>query len=219
MKKISKVLSVTGLALAIFGGGVIPSAAAEGEQSKPAVQQGNALDLSDKSSYQISEVLTFDQITEQIAKDTNTPKEQVVQQMLSQNKARGPQAAAVMLADTYRTISSSFTVTSSYKPTARFYCATNEGGGSFRAIREIKYINMDRSSNGMSKAFGGTLQAHLQDPNRIYYIVNGDFFNNGSTTVNGGVSINIGESGSVTFGISSTSNHYKYAYVEANAYF
>ncbi|KXY31490.1 hypothetical protein [Bacillus mycoides] len=180
--------------------------------------QGNVFDLGDQSITQMSEVLTFEELADQIAKDTNSPKEKIIQQLLSSNQSRGKSMSATFAA-TYRTISDSFTVTRTYKPSVRFYCETTEGGGSFRAIREIKYINMNRSSNGMSKAFGGTVQANLEDPNRIFYIVNGDFYNNGSTTVNGGVSITLGQYGSVNFGASSTSNHFKYTYVEDNAHF
>ena len=49
---------------------------------------------------------------------------------------------------------------------------------------------MDRSSNGFSKQFGGTVYANLEKKTekRIYWNVNGEtFYDNGSTSVQGGV--------------------------------
>ncbi|WP_257144490.1 hypothetical protein [Bacillus thuringiensis] len=47
MKKISKVLSVAGLSLAIFGGGTIASAA-ENNTVDSTIKKGNVLDLTDQ---------------------------------------------------------------------------------------------------------------------------------------------------------------------------
>ncbi|AJH73412.1 hypothetical protein DJ86_3860 [Bacillus cereus ATCC 4342] len=217
MKKISRVLSVAGLSLAIFGGGTIASAA-EDNTVDSNVKKGNVLDVSDQSNVQMGEVLTFGELVNQIAEDTNKPKEEVYQQLLAQGKARG-QSTEATLAATFRTLTSEFEVTLFYSPSVRFYCETNEWGGSFRGIKEIKYINMNRSSGGITKTFTGTVQANLEDANRIFYIVNGDFYNNGTTTVNGGVSITLGKSGSANFSASYASNHYKYTYKEGNIYF
>lgn len=96
----------------------------------------------------------------------------------------------------------------------RFYVQTEKGGGSFRDIMKILAGNMNRSYNGISKQFGGSVQTFLLNSNRIRFIVNGDFYNNGTTTVNTGVNIGIGSSATVSFGISSSSNHYKYVYIE-----
>ncbi|MEB8857316.1 hypothetical protein P4H06_12990 [Bacillus cereus] len=74
MKKISKVLSVAGLSLAILGGGTIASAA-ENNTVDSTVKKGNVLDLSDQSNVQIGEVLTFGELVNQIAADTNKPRE------------------------------------------------------------------------------------------------------------------------------------------------
>ncbi|PFV97020.1 hypothetical protein COL21_13230 [Bacillus thuringiensis] len=217
MKKISRVLSVAGLSLAIFGGGTIASAA-EGNTADSTVKKGNVLDLSDQSNVQMSEVLTFGELVNQIAADTNKPREEISQQLMNQGKARG-QSSAATLAATYRTLTSNFSVTPFYSPSLRFYCETNEWGGSFRGIKEIKHINMNRDANGLSKTFIGTVQANLEDPNRIFYIVNGDFHNNGTTTFNGNVSITVGKTGSVGFNASYATSHYKYIYKEGYVYF
>lgn len=78
----------------------------------------------------------------------------------------------------------------------------------------ILSANMNRSYNGTSKQFGGTVYTHLQHANRIFYRVEGDFYNNGITTFNGGVNLSIDNSGSINFGLSNASNHFIYAYIE-----
>ncbi|MEF7637829.1 hypothetical protein [Bacillus thuringiensis] len=78
---------------------------------------------------------------------------------------------------------------------------------------------MNRDASGLCKTFSGTVQANLEGPNRIFYIVNGDFHNNGTTTFDGNVSITVGKHGSVGFSASYATSHYKYTYKEGNVYF
>lgn len=122
-------------------------------------------------------------------------------------------------AGTYRVISSTFDVTSVYRPSLEFYCQTSEWSGSFRSIEKILNIGMNRYSNNRSKQFNGSVYANLEDPNRIYWIVNGNFYDNGTTSVNGGVNIGIGEKSSVNFSVSYSSNYYAYAYKTGYARF
>lgn len=110
---------------------------------------------------------------------------------------------------TYRTISTRVTVTNSYKPSISFYCEISEYG-SYHGIIRILKAEINRNYNGMSKQFSGSLYVNLERADRIFYIINGDFFNNGSSTLSGGLNIGVGESASVNFGGSYVSNHYKY---------
>ncbi|GEM05482.1 hypothetical protein HMI01_24700 [Halolactibacillus miurensis] len=50
-------------------------------------------------------------------------------------------------------------------------------------------------------------------------MLNGDFYNNGTTTYNGSLNIGIGKYGSVSFGVSHATNWYKYKYQEGHKYF
>ncbi|MBP3039713.1 hypothetical protein J9303_09460 [Bacillaceae bacterium Marseille-Q3522] len=119
----------------------------------------------------VSEVLTFDELVEQLASDYGISKEQASSQVIA-NYANSRAISAKQASDyainaTFRTIGTTFTVTSSYKPSLRFYCETSEGGY-FRGILKILNVGMDRSYNGMSKAFGGDVYVNLEDPNRIF---------------------------------------------------
>ena len=119
---------------------------------------------------------------------------------------------------TYRTISTQITVTNSYKPSISFYCETSEYG-TYHGIIRVLRTEINRNYNGMSKQFSGSLYVNLEQADRIFYIINGDFFNNGSSTLSGGLNIGIGESASVNLGGSYVSNHYKYVYHEGRVHF
>jgi hypothetical protein len=170
----------------------------------------------------ISDVLTFSEITEQIAIDEGISKTEAANRIITQQQKTSNlsarSATQVAVAATYRTISSSFSVTSTYKPSVRFYCQTSEGGG-FRGIVKILNVNLNRAYSGISKQFSGSVYTKLEDPNRIFWIVNGDFYNNGTTSGGGGVDIGVGGAASINFNVSYSSNHYKYAYKEAYTYF
>ena len=163
----------------------------------------------------ISEVMTFDQLAERISNDQKITIKQATESIINNNLGKSLYS---IKAATYRTISNSFTVTSTYKPTMNFYCETTESGG-FRAIKKILNVGMNRSYGGVSKQYQGSVYVKLEDPNRIYYNVNGDFYNNGTTTVNGGISVGVGSSATVKFGISHASNHFKYCYTEKRVTF
>lgn len=167
----------------------------------------------------VSEVLTFDEITQRIAKDNNISINEAKEQVVNNFNKDAVRTAGVETAGvtaysaTYRTITQYFTVYPEYQPSLNFYCQTTEGGY-FHAIEKILNVGMNRSYNGMSKGFGGTVYVNLEDPNRIFWIVNGDFTNNGTTTVNGGVNIGLGGEDVINFGISYSTSIYKYHYQE-----
>ena len=171
----------------------------------------------------ISKVLTFDEIVDAIARDNQISKAQAANQVISGFASKNSNslnltAKAVASRATYRTVSSYFTVTSEYKPTMRFYCETSESG-SFHGIVKILNVNMNRKYNGLTKQFGGTVYTNLEDANSIFYTVDGDFYNTGTTTFGGGVNIGLGEGSSVNFNASSTSDYYAYCYVEEHCPF
>lgn len=118
----------------------------------------------------------------------------------------------------YRVLSAYFTVTSSYVPHLDFYCVTAEGGNfrNINSIYNVQLVRQDRSNKNLSKQFNGDIQVWLRNHNKIEYVVNGDFYNNGTTTVSVGLSgsVGVGKAGKVSLSasITSSSNHYKYCY-------
>lgn len=116
---------------------------------------------------------------------------------------------------TYRTLSVSLTVTSTYRPRIEFYCRTSESG-SYWGILSIYSVQLVRSYSGISKQFTGNISVWLRSAYQIEYTINGDFYNNGTTTVSGGggLDLGIGESVNISLNASMSyeSNHYKYFY-------
>lgn len=56
--------------------------------------------------------------------------------------------------------------------------------------------------------FAGNIYANLEDPNRIYWHIDGDFYDKGTTTGSGAVDIGVGEGATVSFGLSYADNYY-----------
>lgn len=169
-----------------------------------------SLDINDPT-LQTSEVLTFEEITEQISNDLEISISEAQTLVVENSDSQSRMSAQ---AATYRTLSQQFTVTTSYKPTMRFYCQTSESG-LFHGIVKIMTVNMIRGYNGVTKQFGGTVYVNLERSDKIFYTINGDFYNNGTTSYNAGVNLGVGKSANISFGVSQSSNHYKYRYVEA----
>lgn len=159
-----------------------------------------------------------------IAKDNNISKEnaanQIIKKFYKDNIKKGnysisslSDAKSIALQSTYRSVTATFNVTAAYHPALRFYCETSEGDYMWGILR-ILNVGMNRYSNGFSKQFSGSVYTNLEDGGTIYWTVNGDFYDNGTTNVSGGVNIGIGSSATVNFSVSYSSNHYAYCYKE-----
>lgn len=160
----------------------------------------------------ISDVMTYDEIVKQLAIDKNisiAEAQKIIGSPITTIMSKDGYPIKIM-ANTYRTITNQFTVTSEYKPSMRFYCRTSEGG-SFHGIIEILNVDMSRSYQGRSYAFGGSVYTNLENANTIYYSIDGDFYEHGTTTVSGGVKIGIGDSATINFELSNASNWYAIA--------
>lgn len=114
----------------------------------------------------------------------------------------------------YGYIKKEILVTNTYKPTAMFYTKWQYTSGHETpdAIVNILNASLNRSYNGRTKQFSGTLFYHLESYNKLFFELNGDFYDNGSTTYTGGASIGVKENSSINFSISYSSNHYKYVF-------
>ena len=84
-------------------------------------------------------------------------------------------------------------VTSYNKPYIEFYCQVYAGGNFFN-INSIYNVELVRKAYGssISKQFRGDLKVWLRSTQKIEYVINGDFYNNGTTTSSGGIGVNAG---------------------------
>ncbi len=119
----------------------------------------------------------------------------------------------------YVTIKRTVTVTSEYSCYPYFRFKAQTFGGVPALLVSLNYANIDRAYNGISKQFGGTLFVNLDDSTNFYWDLNGDFYNNGTTTGGFSGSINVGNVVNIGFSASETSNHYKYIQHDENYHF
>jgi len=75
---------------------------------------------------------------------------------------------------------------------------------------KVEWADLNRGYGGEPRQFSGKLYYKLIAGNSLHWNLNGDFYNNGSTTVSAGGSIGIGGSASLNFSVSTTKKHYRY---------
>lgn len=155
-----------------------------------------------------SKIMTFEEMVNHYANKNGISYNEALKYIPTDIKA-----SATDRSIRYYTRSVSLNVTASYKPTLEFYCQIAAGTSTYN-ILSIYNVELDRNYRGVSKQFQGKIQAWLRSTQNIEYVVNGDFYNNGTTTVSGGIGVNAGldELVTVSFGVSYSSNHYKYFY-------
>ncbi|MNS11123.1 hypothetical protein D3C72_426570 [compost metagenome] len=101
-----------------------------------------------------------------------------------------------------------------YVPTLKIF-AYLYSSGSFRQFQKLVTVQLDRESSvtGASKQFAGELKAEItsNDPTKIWWLVNGDFYDNGTTSISGGVQAD-GKIWKGNLSVQYATNHYKYWY-------
>lgn len=119
----------------------------------------------------------------------------------------------------YQVFSRTVTVTSLYKPRIDFYCEVSHSGngGAFWSVKKIYNVELVTKPGNISKTFKGTLKYWLRDGRSIEYVINGKFYNNGTTTISGGGNIGIGESAQMNFTVSITSSYFADCYEHKTA--
>ena len=82
-------------------------------------------------------------------------------------------------ARTYRILSEKIIVNPNYEARVKFYCRTDESG-QFRGITKLLASSLVNKDGDKETPFTGNLFAYLEDPNRIFYMVSGEFYHKGS---------------------------------------
>lgn len=81
-----------------------------------------------------------------------------------------------------------------------------------RSFVGIQDLNLIRSYNYVSRNFAGKCQAIVEDSKTIYYVVNGDFYDQGTTSFTFGGSVNLGKYATLSASVTSANNHFGYVY-------
>jgi len=82
-------------------------------------------------------------------------------------------------ARTYRILSEKLIVNPNYEARVKFYCRTDESG-QFRGITKLLATSLVNKDGNKEAPFTGNLFAYLEDPNRVFYMVSGEFYHKGS---------------------------------------
>ena len=101
-------------------------------------------------------------------------------------------------------------VKATYRPAIQLFVWTYNSG-SFTQFNSIEEADLDRKdvSINVSKQFQGKLRFEITSPTKIWWYINGDFYDNGQTTISGTVGANgVVWNGSAS--ISYSSSHFAY---------
>ena len=115
--------------------------------------------------------LTGEELAMEYAQERQIPVERakiILSIGLSDSKAR-----------TYRILSEKLIVNPNYEVRAKFYCRTDESG-QFRGITKLLATSLVNKDGDKEAPFTGNLFAYLEDPNRVFYMVSGEFYHKGS---------------------------------------
>ena len=81
-------------------------------------------------------------------------------------------------ARTYRILSEKIIVNPNYEARVKFYCRTDESG-QFRGITKLLATSLVTKDGDKEAPFTGNLFAYLEDPNRVFFMVSGEFYHKG----------------------------------------
>lgn len=165
----------------------------------------------DSPNVQVSDAMTFSEMVSYYASSKNISYEEALTFFPNHTLQT---YASVYAPIKYRVLTVNLNVTSTYRPYLEFYCQTSENGN-YWGILNVYSCQLVRAYKGISKQFEGNVNFWLRSAYQIEYAVNGDFFENGSTThtAETGLNVGVGASASVSYSVSYASDHYKYCYV------
>ncbi len=152
-----------------------------------------------------AEEVTYDEMVSQIAENRDQSPNFVRTEMNNRESLAAP-TASYFYVHFYKTLQVGNT---NWYPQLDIYAKCE---GIYRDFVGIEDLNLIRSYNYDAKQFNGKCQAKVESAKKIYWVVNGDFYNNGTTKVTFGGSVNIGEYANLSLSVESSKNHFGYIY-------
>ncbi|WP_312475258.1 hypothetical protein [Neobacillus sp.] len=211
MRKITALLLTLVLGLGIVFLNPSSSSAAENK-----IVQSGKIDLSNLTELKNSEGVTIKEVTYEEMIDAISITDGITKEKARELHPKkmeisySTKTMAVAALPVIHEILIRQTVTSTYHPAVQVFVYTT-GSGSFYNFTGIEQVGLNRKdiSTTTSKQFSGTVRAVLQNSISFWWFIDGDFYNNGTTSgsfsaeANGGI-------WKGTASITQTSNHYKY---------
>lgn len=160
-------------------------------------------------SMDFGRLMTFDEMTRNIATNNNISIEQATHELVGDDQGIRKEAQSKQ----YRVFKEKIQVSDNYTTELSFYCETTESG-LFRGIKRVLRVELTNDSKEVSKQFNGTIYVSLEGPNKLFYIVNGDFYTKGITTYDPKVNVMVEDQASINFKVRSEDNNSLYKYTE-----
>ena len=173
--------------------------------------------------------LTFDEMVEEVAIKTGKSEDDVVNEFINTKavelrtstktakEATRANVLNMLKANSYITINiGAFPMLQNiYRPKGLAIYGEGEIlGQDHTRMTKILNVVFDRnnaiSPYSLVKQFDGNVYVNLEANDRIYYSVDGDFYNTGTTSFNDSVSVGVGESVNVGFSVSTSSSYFAY---------
>lgn len=213
MKKYLSMILGLALLLSAFGFNPVTSMAAE-NSNQGVIDLNNLNKLKENEGVTIKQI-TYEEMISKIAESKGISKKEARMahpNKMAQNESNRIGAAPLAAASstTLHEIKIRQYITGTYRPAIQLFVWTYNSG-SFTQFKSMEEMDIDRKdiSSNVSKQYQGKLRAEIQTATTIWWYINGDFYDNGTTTISGEVSAG-GVIWSGTGSVSHSSSHYKY---------
>ena len=178
-----------------------------------------------------STAISFDEMVEEIAFYTGASKAAVISSLienevsdLRENNRKNVALSRTTILQNMKSrthikiqIAPFPTFKNKYRPKGLVIYAEGEKiGQDHTYVSKIVNVVFDRNNAiqpyNLIKTFVGNVFVNLEASDRIYFSVDGDFYDTGDTTHTGSISLNIGEHGNISYSASNTSGYFAYIY-------
>ncbi len=159
----------------------------------------------------ISDVLHFDELVQEYAENEKMSKDEAINVLVQSLHSDEERELSDRRNKTYRRISKRIFINCWYRPSINFYCESDEKSEGY-TIKKIISSGINSEYYKKYKPFAGSIYANLENPNKIYWVLNGDFFDKGIRTVG---DMTVSESSSeIEYAVRYSLAHYAYIYKE-----
>ncbi|MBC6308849.1 hypothetical protein HCJ66_04685 [Listeria sp. FSL L7-1582] len=162
----------------------------------------------------VVETVTYNEMVQAIAKRENVNESDVTEVIT-------PETGSVRLLKaspySYKHLTKEVSIGGLWKPKVDVYVQM-WSQGSFRQFNKVIDYNLVRSWMGVTKQFSGKFTVKFINKNNVYWSINGDFYDKGTTSTSTSVTLNVGSVASISHTVSKASAAYKYVYTYGHFY-
>ena len=204
MKKATKILIAATLSLAALSSIIYTEKNAK-------LNTTDVIDIrsTETSNVIFSEPMSFSEMVTHYAEATEISYDEALKLFPEESADSGASSTC------HRILNIPLDVTAAYKPQLELYCETSESGH-YWGLSNIYLVNMEKNHDSSSKQFSGDVDMWFRNGYELEYIVNGDFYNNGTMTMSDNTDLDFTEDNYVHISFTTSSSimpvHYQYCY-------